>query len=62
MRKQLREKESERNKGVRVWKQTDRQTAEEDESETEGESPERMGDSLKRQIPTVGSRRWEDKQ
>lgn len=21
-----------------------------------------MGDSLKRQIPTVGSRRWEDKQ
>lgn len=28
----------------------------------ESESPERMGDSLKRQIPTVGSRRWEDKQ
>lgn len=27
-----------------------------------GESPERMGDSLKRQISTVASRRWEDKQ
>lgn len=27
-----------------------------------GKSPERTGDSLKRQIPTVGSRRREDKQ
>lgn len=41
---------------------TEKQTVEKYESETEGESPERMGDSLKRQIPTVGRGRREDKQ